>query len=106
MRWRCYFAEITSLAEAVSAAAVDREEDARRTVMQAGLVVARQLAVKIERRTAMAIGAAGVLIVVLAGYSGYEIGSANAGTGPVAVCWQPKNGARVCAPAVWLNTGE
>lgn len=98
-------AEITDLAKTVSAATAEREEDTRRTMMQAGLVVARQLAVKVEHRTAIAIGAAGVLISVLAGYTGYEIGSANAGAGPVVVCWQPKNGARVCTPAVWISTG-
>lgn len=93
-------ARITGLAETVGAIATERREDAERAMIRAGLVVARRLAVRVERRTAMAIGAAAVLIAVVAGYSGYEIGAAQAG--PVAVCWQ-QGGRQVCGPAVWLG---
>jgi hypothetical protein len=41
---------------------------------------------------------------VISGSLGYFIGTTEAGYGPIAVCWQ-QNGGRVCAPAVWLNTG-
>ena len=93
-------ARITGLAETVSAIAAERQEDAERAMFRAGQVVARQLSVRVERRTAMAIGAVGVLIAVIAGYTGYEIGSAQAG--PVAVCWQ-QAGKQVCGSAVWLG---
>jgi hypothetical protein len=68
-------------------------------MFRAGLVVARQLAVWVEHRTAMAIGAVGILIVV-AGYIGYEVSPAQ--VGPVAICWQ-QGGKHVCGPAVWLG---
>ncbi len=96
-------ARITGLAETVSAIAAERQEDAERAVFRAGLTVARQLAVRVEHRTAMAIGGAAVLIAVIAGYTGYEVGAAQ--TGPVAVCWQ--QGARqVCGPAIWVGPSK
>jgi hypothetical protein len=80
-----------------------QEDDIKRVMLRAGLVVARQLAVRMERRTAMAIGAAAVLIAVIAGYTGYQIGAA--GTGPIAACWQ-QAGKEVCAPAVWIGAAQ
>lgn len=93
-------ARITGLAETVSAVAAERQEDTERAIFRAGLTVARQLAVRVERRTAMAIGGAAVLIAIIAGYTGYEVGSA--GAGPVVVCWQ-QGGKPICGPAVWLQ---
>jgi hypothetical protein len=72
-------------------------------MLNAGLIVARQLAVRIERRTAMAIGAAAILIAATAGYTVYQIGSA--GTGSVAACWQ-QAGKEVCAPAAWIGAAQ
>jgi len=92
--------KITVLAETVAAAARERQDVAERTLFRAGLVMARQLAVRLDRRTALVVGAAGVLIAVVAGYTGYEIGAAR--LGPIAVCWQ-QTGKDVCAPAAWLG---
>jgi hypothetical protein len=96
-------AKLASLAGTVSASTAERQEELERAIFRAGLVVARQLAVRVERRTALAIGAAGVLIAVIAGYTGYEIGSAQ--PGPVAVCWQ-QGGKQLCGPAVWLGLSK
>ena len=96
-------ARITGLAETVSAIAAERQEDTERAMFRAGMVVARQLAVRVERRTAMAIGGAAVLIAVISGYTGYEVGSAQ--TGSVAVCWQ-QGGKQICGPAVWLGSSK
>jgi len=96
-------AKLASLAGTVSASTAERQEELERAIFRAGLVVARQLAVRVERRTALAIGAAGVLIAVIAGYTGYEIGSAQ--PGPVAVCWR-QGGKQLCGPAVWLGSSK
>ena len=96
-------AKLASLAETVSASTAERQEELERAIFRASLVIARQLAVRVERRTALAIGAAGVLTAVIAGYTGYEIGSAQ--PGPVAVCWQ-QGGKQLCGPAVWLGSSK
>jgi len=92
--------QLGALALMLGEAAERQKEEAERTIFRAGLVVARQLAVRVERRTAMAVGAVGVLIAVVAGYTGYEIGATR--LGPIAVCWQ-QTGKDVCAPAAWLG---
>ena len=94
-------ARIAGLAQTVGALAVDRQEDTERAMFRAGLVVARQLAVRVERRTAMAIGAAYVLVGVLSGGIGYAIGTTTARLPPISACWQ-QNAHDVCTAAAWF----
>ena len=93
--------KLASLAETVSASDTERQEDLERAMFRAGLTVARQLAVRVERRTAVAIGAAGVLLAVLSGGIGYAIGTTTARLPPISACWQ-QNGHDVCTPAAWF----
>jgi hypothetical protein len=94
-------AKLASLAETVSASDTTRQEDLERAMFRAGLTVARQLAVRVERRTAVAIGAASVLLAVLSGGIGYAIGTTTARLPPISACWQ-QNGHDVCTPAAWF----
>jgi hypothetical protein len=80
-------AKLASLAETVSASDTERQEDLGRAMFRAGLTVARQLAVRVERRTAVAIGAAGVLVAVLSGGIGYAIGTTTARLPTISACW-------------------
>ena len=94
-------ARIARLAETVGALTAERQEDTERVMFRAGLVVARQLAVRVQRRTAVATGAACVLVAVVSGGIGYAIGTTTARLPPISACWQ-QNGHSVCTPAAWF----
>ena len=94
-------AKLASLAETVSASSAERQEELERAMFRAGLTVARQLAVRVERRTAAAIGAVCVLIAVLSGGIGYAVGTTTARLPPISACWQ-QSGHDVCTAAAWF----
>jgi hypothetical protein len=71
-------------------------------VERASKTIAFRLAGNIDRRTSIILATALMLAGAIGGAIGYAIGTADAGRGPLAICWQT-GGARVCAPAVWLK---
>ena len=74
-------------------------------VERASKAIAFRIARSIDRRTVI-IGAVGLMLTsVISGTVGYAIGTTEFVQGPIAVCWQ-QNGARICAPAAWLDTGK
>ena len=93
--------QLGAAAQKLADGATVHEEEIGRTMFRAGLTVARQLAVRVERRTAVVIGAAGVLVAVLSGGIGYAIGTTTARLPPISACWQ-QNGHSVCTPAAWF----
>ena len=66
--------------------------------------IAFRIAGNIDRRTSIILAAALMLASAIGGAAGYVIGTAEAGRGPLAICWQ-KDGACVCAPAASLKLG-
>lgn len=81
------------------------DEKVLAAVERAGKTIAFRIAGNIDRRTSIILAAALMLAGAIGGAVGYASGSADAGRGPLAICWQQKNAARVCAPAVWLKPG-
>ena len=73
-------------------------------VERASKAIAFRIAGNIDRRTSIILAAALMLASAIGGAVGYAIGTAEAGRGPLDICW-PKDGARVCAPAVLLKPG-
>ena len=97
----------------VMAEAIDRlenlgskplDEKVAAAVERASRGIAFRIARHIGRRTSIILAAALMLAGAIGGIVGYTIGTADAGRGPIAICWQ-QNGARTCAPAVWLRPG-
>lgn len=80
------------------------DEKVAAAMERASKAIAFRIASSIDRRTSIMLATALVLASAIGGAVGYAIGAAEASRGPLAICWQ-KNGARVCAPAVWLKPG-
>jgi hypothetical protein len=93
--------QLGAAAQKLTDAATVHEEEIGRAMFRAGLTVARQLAVRVERRTAVAIGAVCVLIAVLSGGIGYAVGTRTARLPPISACWQ-QSGHDVCTAAAWF----
>lgn len=96
-------AEATDRLEKLGSQTLDEKVVA--TVERSSKAIAFRIARNIDRRTTIIAAIALMLTGVIGGAVGYVIGTAAADRGPIAVCWNSRNGARVCAPAVWLNTG-
>jgi hypothetical protein len=93
--------QLGAAAQKLADAATVHEEEIGRAMFRAGLTVARQLTIRVERRTAVAIGAAGVLIAVLSGGIGYTVGATTARVPPISACWH-QSGHDVCTAAAWF----
>jgi hypothetical protein len=80
------------------------DENVVAAVERASKAIALRIAGNIDRRSSIILGAVLMLEGAIGGAVGYAIGTADAGRGALAICWQ-KDGARVCAPALWLKPG-